>query len=300
MAGIVYPGFTADEPTLAGRAMVTAVDAAAQRSLLGFDFIPADDSAVVHLADAETVTGQKTFNQPLRIETQVVVGGSLWLGVIENGIDKFGYRDIDNGDLYIAAKSPLSRALRIIPSDSDSGDVAFRSNGSAYAFRNYLGNYAIVQASTLDNPSAALILGNATYGVTVQGPLTAGSATFSGNTLVTHVADDTAVPFQVTGYSGNNLLSLTTEGYGGTKLAMTLGSGGRSIYMQVKQTGGGKNLLQSAQGLLIATGGTGLLVDDKFASGYNLATQIGDNLYGMKVGASGTGPLTAGATTFIP
>ena len=190
MAGIVYPGFTADEPTLAGRAMVTAVDAAAQRSLLGFDFVPADDSAVVHLAGAETVTGQKTFNQPLRIATPAVVGGSLWLGVVENGVDKFGYRDIDNGDLYIAAKSPLSRSLRIIPSDSVSGDVAFRSNGSAYAFRNYLGNYATLQANTLDNPSAALTLGNATYGVAVPGVLTAGTGTFSGQVFAVKNASE--------------------------------------------------------------------------------------------------------------
>src|SRR5690348_13277182 len=37
MGPIVYPGFAVDEPSAAGRALVTAVDVTAQRSLLGIE-----------------------------------------------------------------------------------------------------------------------------------------------------------------------------------------------------------------------------------------------------------------------
>ncbi len=78
MVAIVYPGFTADEPTVAGRALVTAGDAMAQRSLLGLGFTVADDATVVHRSGDE-MTG--TLYLP-----RLQASGGAPLDVTRNGV----------------------------------------------------------------------------------------------------------------------------------------------------------------------------------------------------------------------
>ena len=129
MAGSVYPGFTADEPTPAGRALVTAADAAAQLSLLGIDFTPADDAAVVHLAGAEAISGAKTFTGGATIN-QLNMGsygqllGTAGMAVLSDGSARIGL-DYDGKGLQVASGKSIGFAPSVTVDGSDS-DVQFK------------------------------------------------------------------------------------------------------------------------------------------------------------------------------
>ncbi len=216
MVAIVYPGFTADEPTAAGRALVTAVDAMAQRSLLGLGFTVADDAAVVHKSGDE-MTGtlylprlQASGGAPLDVTRNGVHAISLnaagfvsWNGyglgltrgdttvdayLYPASVGSVGIYQTDGTTLGTLQASGVVLGTNVSQSSYlQSGDQAFIGAGNGLGlFVDGWGQRALFELwnGPLDIHSVNGVNIKGSYG-SGYGQLTAGAATFSGPVTAT-------------------------------------------------------------------------------------------------------------------
>lgn len=210
--------------------------------------------------------------------------------------------DTFTGPLYQTAGQPIgwtdARLQRV-----GAGSVGvYQSDGST------LGT---LQAATVDNPSAALTLGNATHGVTVPG-----DATFKNDALKTFSDTSSYGSVSCKATENNSNYVLTIRDLAGDVKFYVSGNGGVG-YFQDQQFGSHNIILGDGQGIRINENGLNSAslgtigwsstshaydaIDSKIgrdASGPSHKTMADGGLKVRNLADSADAPITAGAATF--
>lgn len=244
MGPVVYPAFAVDEPSVAGRALVTAVDVAAQRSLLGIETLsfgvplvrvgnavsiaPASSlqSGYLSAADWQLFNAkQPAIGYTPANDTNVVhksgdTHGSLLANDYRSAIN-YGYHDVSAVELGLITSSvDLPPTIRIKPATL--GAIGFYQSDGA--------TRAQLQASALRNDTGPLTLGGTSSVDIVSGSVfSASDANVSSRLLTPQIWIGTnsanrirlsSSTLNVEIYSGNTGYGTIFNGSGGARLGV--------------------------------------------------------------------------------